>query len=216
MANYIKSNDIKAFPLSARKEAYNDSYLLSEENLTRIIKLLYARNNSSFLIKDTFSAPFPFVINGHYFELTSLNDIISYQTDKKDLYATLYISNELHRVAGFTPTEESSYFKKYIVDTDNGNFIGLYFSETIPQINETNFSRYSLKILDKGVLHKEALIDYLLESSVVTPTDTLNLSTAKIKTSDSASITPSNLLTDITFSENNRVLEISVTKGKDK
>ena len=88
MANYIKSNDIKAFPLSARKEAYNDSYLLSEENLTRIIKLLYARNNSSFLIKDTFSAPFPFVINGHYFELTWLDDMSAWQAGEKDLCAT--------------------------------------------------------------------------------------------------------------------------------
>ena len=216
MANYIKSNNIKAFPLSARKEAYNDSYLLSEENLTRIIKLLYSRNNSSFLIKDNFSAPFPFVINGHYFELDSLDDIISYKNDKKDLYATMYISNELNRVAGFTPAEESSYFKKYIVDMDDGNFIGLYFSETIPQVNETNFSRYSLKILDKGNIYKESLIDYLLESSIVTPKDKLNLTTSKIQTSDSTTITPSNLITDITLSEKDRVLEISITKGKDK
>lgn len=154
MANYIKSENIKTFPAAGRSENYSQSYLLSEKNLTETIRSLYQKNNSSFIISETFSAPFKFVIDGRYFEIDNIDNL-----DKTgDLFATIYVNKETQRVAGYDETNTVSKFIDNILD-NNSSFIGVYFSPTIPADDTTNtYSKYSLQILKQGKLNTDALI----------------------------------------------------------
>ena len=152
--NYINSENVKIFPAAGRSENYSQSYLLSEKNLTETIRALYQKNNSSFIISETFSAPFKFVIDGRYFEIDNIDNL-----DKtKDLFATIYVNKETQRIAGYDETNTVSKFIDNILDNDS-KFIGVYFSQTAPSDDTTNtYVRYSLQILKAGKLNTDALI----------------------------------------------------------
>lgn len=151
---YIKSENIKTFPAAGRSENYSQSYLLSEKNLTETIRSLYQKNNSSFIISETFSAPFKFVIDGRYFEIDNITGL----NNTGDLFATIFVNKETQRVAGYDENNIVSKFIDNILD-NNSSFIGVYFSPTIPADDPTNtYIKYSLQILKQGKLNTDALI----------------------------------------------------------
>ena len=121
----IASEKIKVFPAVGRSTTYKDSYLTTEDNLTKRIIALYGKNNSSFVLNDTAAFPLKFVIHGYYFEVLENSSIDL----SSSLYARIYISKD----------PENAKYQKLINDGSessaenldyNANFLGIYFQTT--------------------------------------------------------------------------------------
>lgn len=154
MENYITSSKVKAFPAAGRSDTYSESYLLSEKNLTEVIRSLYQKNKSGFIISQEFEAPFKFVIDGRYFELSDISQLKTFG----DLFATIFVNKETNRIVGYDPTNTVNKFIDNILD-DDSKFIGIYFSSDEPVDDPANnYLRYSLQILKDGKLYKDNII----------------------------------------------------------
>lgn len=150
----IASEKIKVFPAVGRSTTYKDSYLTTEDNLTKRIIALYGKNNSSFVLNDTAAFPLKFVIHGYYFEVLENSSIDL----SNSLYARIYISKD----------PENAKYQKLINDGSEssaenldygGNFLGIYF-QTTPFSADENIDRdtFDLQILDNGSIPAKSKI----------------------------------------------------------
>lgn len=139
---YIKSDKIKVFPAAGRGDDYPEGFLTTEDNLSNLIRSLYTRNNSGFVIS---SNPLKFVLRGYAFEIedTSSLDLTA------DLYATIYLRDDLETGSykRLIPPEGSV----DVLDTDSG-FAGATFTTTESDIPSapTGSTAYTLQLLSAG------------------------------------------------------------------
>lgn len=139
----IASNKIKVYPATNRSGDYPDAFLATEDNLTKRIRSLYQKNDSSFVIS---KSPLSFVIFGYYFEVNDSSLALT-----GDLYARIFLdaNKELSKV-----TEDTTTSLDY-----NNNFIGLelsYNEFTEPQAGV----EHRLTILQSGEIPRESLVHY--------------------------------------------------------
>ena len=193
---FVKSNKIKVFPAAGRSSDYPEGYLTTEDNLNRVIKALYknygSNNDSSFVINETVTTPFSFIIQGYYFEIEELPEDLDFTGN---LYAAIYLRNTLPandygRLTSINESTEGS------LDF-NTEFKGL-------QINRSNsFSPlagatiYKLTLLKNGVIPETSKLKY--KTSQIFDGTTSNLIkdvfTTTSLTATTANITNANITT---------------------
>ena len=185
----IKSNIIKVYPAVGRNHIYsNSAYLNTEANLTNILKSLYHNNDCSFVISETFSAPFKFVLFGYYFEIS---DISSFN-DKKNLWARIYINNSdvKQKLSSF----DSNYTDLDTDASEDSIFRGVIFynSESKSTDIKTGYITYDLKLTDSSgniVLKSKLHYDTTQLQNSDDGSNLIDKLTTKYITSTSASIT---------------------------
>lgn len=125
MSDNLSSANVHVFPAPNRDPSRSDAYLLSEKNLGGIFRALYKRNNCSFVSSITPNADSTtydavFVLYGFYFEVTGISN--------SDIYASIYVyekDGDIHLVASDGTLSTP-------IDTDGGNMVALFFSDTAP------------------------------------------------------------------------------------
>lgn len=146
--SYIESSKIKMFPVVGRGSDFEESYLTTEDNLTKSLSYIKDQNNTSWVVSSTNEAPFKFVIKGYTFEL---DEALS-----GTKYATIYIKKSL---------EAGNYQR--LVNKDgslaldaNGSFTGLEISTTIPEKLKGDIESFTLQLLDEGNIPDSSKLSY--------------------------------------------------------
>ena len=153
---YLNSENIKVFPSIGREASIDlNAELTNEKNLTQILRSIYKRD--SFVISDEYSNDsLEFVIHGYYFNATFDETTLSGFADKANIYANIFVANKTENETSFqqlvntnTPSEETFNLDTDDLDTIDGKFTGVLFSDNISNDPNDNYNVYSLLILTK-------------------------------------------------------------------
>lgn len=68
----ISSTNIDVFPISYSRANKNDARILTEQHVVNIAKIATAASNASYVINDTVTSPFQFMLLGYHVELNNL------------------------------------------------------------------------------------------------------------------------------------------------
>ena len=189
----IKSAKLKVFPSVGRLDIYEESYLTTEDNLTKSLRAFQSNNEASWVYSEKREKPFKFVIHGYLFEINE--DI------PDTAYATIYINN--NPVEGdyqLLVTKEG----ERVLD-NNDNFYGLEISETEPTKLTGNIESFTLHLLQNGeipstsrlVTYTDSVIDRDTGKTITEEIVTKNISTGDINASGTTT-TKTIKATDIT------------------
>ena len=161
--SYFKSENVYMYPSGYRQ--YNDggvdisvnpeSKLNTEFNLTNIVSRLVTQNKGSFIVSYSQNV-IEFFIHGYFFQVKNF-------TPSGDMYATIRLSKTA--ITGETdyinmwelyPYDASTYNTRNLDYLDNSdiNFIALYISNTIPEIQTSDDEYYTLCLSKDGSIPK--------------------------------------------------------------
>lgn len=134
----MKSNKVFVFPCVNRSEKYDlKSKLLSEENITNIVKSLV--DNKSFVINNDINN-LEFVIDGYYFKLS--------EKPGDTVYATIH-KEEDNFLSGDTDDDENSYFEGLVISNEpSDGCLPLLIDGSVPDTSKIKFNSSSLNIMD--------------------------------------------------------------------
>lgn len=175
---FVKSNKIKVFPAAGRSSDYVEGYLTTEDNLNKSIKSLYrngADSTTSFVITETPTLPFSFVIQGYHFEISELPSGLDMTGN---LYAAIYLkttlpANDYGRLTSQTESTDGS------LDV-NTEFKGLQLNRSNSFDPAEGTTIYKLRLLKDGAVPEESKLRY--KSTQIFNGDTTDLISDKFST----------------------------------
>ena len=151
MAN-LASTDIQVFPCTKRGDNQRSARLFSEENVSRISRVLL--DKQSFVITDTFDAskPFEFILGGYYFKVSTGSALTNAVSSVGDIYAKITLSG--------TTVGDDTYYEIYGQDA-SGSYQGLDLVSLNPGNSDTV---KSLLLLTDSVIPSSSKQKYAVEN----------------------------------------------------
>ena len=153
------SNDITVFPLSFDRESDPSARLLSETNLRKLVKGYF--NTDSFIISNSLSDPFEFVLKGYYFSIKNIKSLIQKAYGSDDESSTkkgsiAHVSIQIRNIDTYETLQGSEYLPPE-TDTSTSSLecvtdiINITFSDSEEMVStpKEDITTYSMPIAIK-------------------------------------------------------------------
>lgn len=107
----IKTEFIDVFPISYSRENKHDARILTEQHVVNIARIATAAKNASYVISETATSPFEFMLLGYHVEITDISELTS-AFESGSIYAKcVFDGNKLAN--DYTDTEDEELLGTY-------------------------------------------------------------------------------------------------------